>query len=180
MDERNCRNLHNETIQAVRCPKVFIDLPQSGLSKTGPPPKKQRKTSLWIGPSPSISLYLLAKKSKFFTKKLLHGDEVFWSEKWAFSSLEEALPDEKSGRRRRKIAHNPCICARFLLKFCASSRFCKHTKFSKVNAKFSKVVDFFFLNERLFLLKTPQSSNNQQFSKPSQNSLIFVQKFFRG
>ena len=29
-----------------------------------------------------------------------------------------------------------------MLNFCYFSRFCKHAKFSKVNAKFSKGVDF--------------------------------------
>ena len=37
-----------------------------------------------------------------------------------------------------------------MLKFCYFSRFCKHAKFSKVNAKFSKGVDFFFSTNALF------------------------------
>ncbi len=37
-----------------------------------------------------------------------------------------------------------------MLKFCCFSRFCKHAKFSKVNAKFSKVVDFFFSTNAFF------------------------------
>ena len=49
---------------------------------------------------------------------------------------------------------------------------------SKVNAKFSKVVDFFFLNDPLFLLKLPQSSNNQQFSRPSKTGFFPSKSFF--
>ena len=37
---------------------------------------------------------------------------------------------------------NSSFCAAFLPLFCLRRRFCKHAKFSKVNAKFSKVVDF--------------------------------------
>ena len=80
--------------------------------------------------------------SKSFTENLLHGGKSFWSKKWPFSSLREASPDEKSGRKRLRFAHRPHFCARFLLNFCYFSRFCKHAKFSKVNAKFSKGVDF--------------------------------------
>ena len=99
-------------------------------------------------------------------------------EKWPILDLGEALPDEKSGRKRRSFAHRPHFCARFLLKFCPFSRFCKHAKFSKVNAKFSKVVDFFFPNEALFLLKSNQHTDNQPFIKPSKNRRFFVQKVF--
>ena len=81
--------------------------------------------------------------SIFFTENFVHGDEAFWSEKWPFSSLGEALPDEKSERKRRKFAHRPHFCAGFSLLFCYFSRFCKHAKFSKVNAKFFCGVDFF-------------------------------------
>ena len=88
--------------------------------------------------------------SKYFTENFVHGDEAILSEKWPFSSLGEALPDEKSGCKRRSFAHIPYFCARFLRKFCPFSRFCKHAKFSKVNAKFSKVVDFFFSTKPLF------------------------------
>ncbi len=66
--------------------------------------------------------------SKSFTENFVHGDEAFWSEKWPFSGLGEALPDEKSGRKRRNFAHIPYFCAGFLLKFCDFSRFCKHAK----------------------------------------------------
>jgi len=86
----------------------------------------------------SNSLHL----SKYFTKNLARGDEAFWSEKWAISGLGEALPDEKSGRKRRNFAHIPYFCARFSRNFCSFSRFCKHAKFSKVNAKFFCGVDF--------------------------------------
>jgi len=82
--------------------------------------------------------------SKYFTENFVHDDEAILSEKWPFSSLGEALPDEKSRCKRRKIAHAPYYCARFSLLFCYFLRFCKHAKFSKVNAKFSKGVDFFF------------------------------------
>ena len=80
--------------------------------------------------------------SKSFTENFAHGEEAILREKWPFSSLGEALPDEKSGRKRRRFAHRPHFCAGFSLKFCGFSRFCKHAKFSKVNAKFSKGVDF--------------------------------------
>ena len=88
--------------------------------------------------------------SKYFTEKFVHGDEAFWSEKWPFWSLGEALPDEKTGRKRRRFAHRPYFCAAISFKFCCFSRFCKHAKFSKVNAKFSKVVDFFFSTKPQF------------------------------
>ena len=92
----------------------------------------------------------LAQMSKFFTEHFLHGGRAFWSEKWPFWPLFQPSPDEKSRRRRRKFAHIPCFCARFLRKFCYFSRFCKHAKFSKVNAKFSKVVDFFSERSPIF------------------------------
>jgi hypothetical protein len=69
MDERNCRNLHNETIQAVRCPKVFIDLPQSGLSKTGPPKKTEKNQSL-DRPQPFNIFIFACQKVKIFHKKI--------------------------------------------------------------------------------------------------------------
>ena len=82
------------------------------------------------------------KTSKYFKENSVHGDEAILSEKWAFRALCQPSPDEKSGRRRPNFAHTPYFRARFLLKFCPFSRFCKHAKFSKVNAKFSKGVDF--------------------------------------
>ena len=88
--------------------------------------------------------------SKYFTENFVHGDEAILSEKWPFWSLGEALPDEKSGRKRRRFAHLIYFCARFLLKFCPFSRFCKHAKFSKVNAKFFCGVDFFFSTNAFF------------------------------
>ena len=91
-----------------------------------------------------------SKMSKSFTENLLHGGGAIWSEKWPFWPLTQPSSDEKSGRRRRKFAHIPYFCARFLRKFSPFSRFCKHAKFSKVNAKFSKVVDFFFSTKPLF------------------------------
>jgi len=39
--------------------------------------------------------------SKSFTEIFVHGDEAILREKWQFWSLGKALPDEKSGRRRR-------------------------------------------------------------------------------
>ena len=86
--------------------------------------------------------FFYAKMSKYFTENFAHGDEAILSEKWPFWALWVALPDEKSGRKRRNFAHIPYFCARFLLNFCYFSRFYKHAKFSKVNAKFSKGVDF--------------------------------------
>ena len=118
--------------------------------------------------------------SKYFTGNFVHGSEAFWSEKWPISGLGEALPDEKSGRKRRRIAHRPHFCARFLLKFCYFSRFCKHAKFSKVNAKFSKGIDFWKPRNAFFSLKLNQFTDNQLFSKISKNGLFFVQMFFRG
>ncbi|MBQ8097513.1 MAG: hypothetical protein IJ243_10615 [Prevotella sp.] len=88
--------------------------------------------------------------SKSFTENLLHGGEAFWSEKWPFWTLSQPSPDEKLGVGRRKFAHTPRFCAGFSLKFCCFLRFCKHAKFSKVNAKFSKVVDFFFSTNAVF------------------------------
>ena len=118
--------------------------------------------------------------SKSFTKIFVHGDDSFWSEKWAFRAILKPSTSEKTGRRRPKFAHKPYFCARFLLKFCCFSRFCKHAKFSKVNAKFFCGLDFFFLNERLFSPKLSQLTDNQSFGKLSKNWCFFVHKFFRG
>ena len=82
--------------------------------------------------------------SIFFTENFVHGDDAILSEKQPFWPLIQPSPDEKTGRERPKFAHRIYFCARFLLNFCYFSRFCKHAKFSKVNAKFSKGVDFFF------------------------------------
>ena len=87
---------------------------------------------------------VLPKMSKSFTENFVHGDEAILREKWLFWPLILLSSDEKPVRRRPKFAHKPSFCARFLLKFCYFSRFCKHAKFSKVNAKFFCGVDFFF------------------------------------
>ena len=100
------------------------------------------------------------------------------SEKWPFSSLLEPLPDEKSGRKRRRIAHGPCFCARFLLKFCCFSRFCKHAKFSKVNAKFSKVVDFFFSSKPLFCKNQTNRLTINRLANPQKTGLFSSKSFF--
>ena len=118
--------------------------------------------------------------SKSFTENFVHGGEAILSEKWPFSSLGESSPDEKSGCERRKFAHVPHFCAGFLLKFCSSSRFCKHAKFSKVNAKFSKGVDFFFSTKPFFRQNHHNCLIINNLAKTQKNGLIFVQKFFRG
>ena len=94
----------------------------------------------------------IPKKSIFFTEIFLHDGEAFWSEKWPSWPLFLPSPDEKTGQKRQKFAHRPHFCPGFSLLFCYFSRFCKHAKFSKVNAKFSKVVDFFFSTNAFFRL----------------------------
>ncbi len=121
---------------------------------------------------------VLPKMSKSFTENFVHGDEAILREKWLFWPLILLSSDEKPVRRRPKFAHKPCFCARFLLKFCYFSRFCKHAKFSKVNAKFFCGVDFFFLSESRFLRILNQSTDRQILSKPSKNRRFFVQKLF--
>ena len=118
--------------------------------------------------------------SKSFTENFVHGGEAILSGKWPFWALILPSSDEKTRRRRPKFAHLTCFCARFLLKFCYFSRFCKHAKISKVNAKFSKGVDFFFSTNANFYKKSTQITDNQPFTELSQNSRFFVQKFFRG
>ncbi|MBQ8096318.1 MAG: hypothetical protein IJ243_04445 [Prevotella sp.] len=109
---------------------------------------------------------------------MLHGGEAFWSEKWPFSSLGEALPDEKSERKRRKFAHRPHFCAGFSLKFCPFSRFCKHAKFSKVNAKFSKVVDFFFSTKPHFCKNQNNPLTINHLAKPQKTDFFSSKSFF--
>ena len=67
----------------------------------------------------------------------------------------------------------------FWMFFCLEFPFCKHAKFSKVNAKFSKGVDFFQPSVAFFRQKQAQTSIFQSFSETFQNSLIFSQKFSR-
>ena len=121
---------------------------------------------------------LSSKMSKSFTENFVHGGEAILSEKWPFSSLVEPLPDEKSGRKRRRIAHRPCFCARFLLKFCCFSRFCKHAKFSKVNAKFSKVVDFFFSTSPFFCHNLLNRLIINNLANPQKTGLFSSKSFF--
>ena len=123
-------------------------------------------------------MVFVPKMSKSFTENLLHGGGAILSEKWAFSSLGEALPDEKSGRKRRRIAHTPCFCAGFSRNFCSFSRFCKHAKFSKVNAKFSKVVDFFFSTSPFFCQKHPNRLIINNLAKPQKTGLFSSKSFF--
>ena len=128
--------------------------------------------------SRSFPPYRRSDLSNSFTEKFVHGDDAILSEKWPFSSLGEPLPDEKSGRKRQKFAHGPCFCARFLLKFCCFSRFCKHAKFSKVNAKFSKVVDFFFSTSPFFYQKHPNRLIINNLAKPQKTGLFSSKSFF--
>ncbi|MBQ8097777.1 MAG: hypothetical protein IJ243_11990 [Prevotella sp.] len=120
--------------------------------------------------------------SKYFTEYFVHDDEAILSEKWPFSSVGEALPDKKSGSKRRRIAHTIYFCARFSLKFCDFLRFCKHANFSKVNAKFSKGVDFFFSTKLFFRqnqtnqLKISCLQNHQKTGVFSSKS-CFVENF---
>ena len=123
---------------------------------------------------------MTSQMSKSFTKKLLHGGEAFWSEKWPFSSLGEALPDEKSGRKRRIFAHFPHFCARFLLQFCPFSCFCKHAKFSKVNAKFSKGVDFFFSTKPLLCQNQINQLTISDLANPQKTGVFSSKSCFRG
>ena len=118
--------------------------------------------------------------SKYFTENFVHGDEAILSEKWPFWSLVEALPDEKSRHKRRKIAHIPYFCARFLLKFCYVSRFCKHAKFSKVNAKFSKGVDFFFSANAVFCQNHPNRLIINHLTNPLKIGIFSSKSCFRG
>ena len=66
-------------------------------------------------------------------------------------------PRKKRGEKGKNLHTSPTFVHDFLLKFCSSSHHCKHAKFSKVNAKFSKVVDFFFSTKPLFR----HNQNNQ-------------------
>ena len=122
----------------------------------------------------------LPKLSKYFTENFVHGDETILSEKWPFWSLAEALPDEKSGRKRRRFAHMIYFCARFLLKFCPFSRFCKHAKFSKVNAKFSKGVDFFFSTNADFHQNQAKPLAINHLANPQKTRVFSSKKLFRG
>ena len=118
--------------------------------------------------------------SKYFTENFAHGDEAILREKWAISGLGEALPDEKSGRKRRRIAHTSRFCAGFSLKFCSFSRFCKHEKFSKVNAKFSKVVDFFFSSKPFFCQNQVNKLAISQLANPQKTGFFSSKSCFRG
>ena len=118
--------------------------------------------------------------SKYFTENFVHGDEAILSEKWAFRALCQPSPDEKSGRRRPNFAHTPYFCARFLLKFCPFSRFCKHAKFSKVNAKFSKVVDFFFSSKPFFCQNQVNKLAISQLANPQKTGFFSSKSCFRG
>ena len=120
------------------------------------------------------------KMSKYFTENFVHGDEAILSEKWPISGLGEALPDEKSGRKRRSFAHIPYFCARFLLKFCPFSRFCKHAKFSKVNAKFSKGVDFFSHRSRFFCQNQANGLTVNYLVAPRKIGVFSSKSCFRG
>ena len=118
------------------------------------------------------------KMSKSFTENFVHGDEAILSGKWPFSGLGEALPNEKSGRKRRSFAHRPHFCARFSLTFCYFLRFCKHAKFSKVNAKFSKVVDFFFSTNAFFRKNHHNRLIINNLIKPLKTRLFSSKSFF--
>ena len=52
-------------------------------------------------------------------------------------------------------------------------------KNKKSTPNFSAALTFFSQRSPFFLLKSNQLTDNQPFSKPSQNSRFFVQKFFR-
>ena len=120
------------------------------------------------------------KMSKSFTENFVHGDEAILSGKWPFSGLGEALPNEKSGRKRRSFAHRPHFCARFSLTFCYFLRFCKHAKFSKVNAKFSKVVDFFFSTKPLFCQNQVNQLTINHLVNPQKTDVFSSKRCFRG
>ncbi len=116
--------------------------------------------------------------SKYFTENFVHGDEAILSEKWPFSPLILPSSSPRPMKKHGTGGEIPYFCARFLLKFCPFSRFCKHAKFSKVNAKFSKGVDFFSHRSRFFLPKSSQWTDSQLFSSTSKNRRFFVQKLF--
>ena len=126
----------------------------------------------------SLFMFAFSKMSKSFKENFVHGGEAILSEKWPFSSLGEALPDEKSGCKRRRFAHPPYFCARFSLKFCYFSRFCKHAKFSKVNAKFSKVVDFFFSAKPLFCQNRINQLKINYLQNPQKTGIFSTKSFF--
>ena len=128
----------------------------------------------------SLFMFAFSKMSKSFKENFVHGGEAILSEKWPFSSLGEALPDEKSGSKRRKFAHMPYFCARFSRKFCYFSRFCKHAKFSKVNAKFSKVVDFFFSSKPFFCQNQVNRLTISQLVNHQKTGVFSSKSCFRG
>ena len=126
----------------------------------------------------SLFMFAFSKMSKSFKENFVHGGEAILSEKWPFSSLGEALPDEKSGSKWRKFAHRPYFGAGFSRKFCYFSRFCKHAKFSKVNAKFSKVVDFFFSAKPLFCQNRINQLKINYLQNPQKTGIFSPKSFF--
>ncbi|MBQ8096342.1 MAG: hypothetical protein IJ243_04565 [Prevotella sp.] len=116
--------------------------------------------------------------SKSFTENFVHGDEAILSEKWPFWTLIQPSSDEKMRRGRPKFAHKPYFCAGFSLKFCHVSRFCKHAKFSKVNAKFSKGVDFFSPRSPFICQSQINQLTINDLANPQKTGIFSSKSFF--
>ena len=94
-----------------------------------------------------------------------------------FRASGEALPDENRAAKDEVLHTRPTFVHVFCSNFATFRVSVSTPNFQKSTPNFQKALTF-FLNERRFLPKSSQSTDNQPFKKPSKNGLFFVQKLF--
>ena len=109
----------------------------------------------------------------------------FLAKKGRFKTLGKLRPvknGEKPCERILIFAHTAWFCARFLRNFCPFSRFCKHAKISKVNAKFFCGVDFWKQTNAFFRRNSHKQLIANHLANPLKTRLFssktsFVKNF---